>query len=101
MTGCEIGLGKSLDIPVCLHSLATSWLPDWVWPLLPYWPVLGILIALGLAYRFAGLPGLTAAAGAIGFILGRRSVKHEPIEADLPPKDRAQAPKPKKRKTIF
>ena len=99
MTGCEIGIGKSFDVPLCLHSMAVAWLPEWIWPLLPYWPVIGILLALGLAYRFAGLPGLTAAAGAIGFILGRRSVDTEP-DYGLPAKDVEPAPK-KKRKTIF
>lgn len=103
MTGCEIGIGKSFDLGVCAHSLAVSWLPDWVWPLLPFWPVLGILIALGLAYRFAGLPGLTAVAGAIGFILGRRSVNTEPDweTGDPPSLQKTQtSPKPK-RKTLF
>jgi hypothetical protein len=102
VNGCEIGIGKSFDLPLCFHSMAVSWLPDWVWPLLPYWPLFGILLALGLAYRFAGLPGLTAVAGAIGFILGRRSVKHEPVETELPVADSTPSPpKPKKRKTIL
>jgi hypothetical protein len=100
MTGCEIGIGKTFDLGLCLRSMTTGWLPDWAVALLPYWPWLAAIVVLGLAYRIAGLPGITAAAGVIGFILGRRSVP-EPIETDLPAKDQIPAPKPKKRKTLF
>jgi hypothetical protein len=74
MTGCEIGIGKTFDLGLCLRSMTTGWLPDWAVALLPYWPWLAAIVVLGLAYRIAGLPGITAAAGVIGFILGRRSV---------------------------
>ena len=54
-------------------AFAFGWVPDWVWPLLPYWPWAFIIVGAGVAWRFAGTPGLVTFAGAVGFIFGRRS----------------------------
>lgn len=100
MNACKLSL-SGMDLGACVGSFFTGLLPDWLVPLLPYWPwALGIL-ALGLAYRIAGVPGLAAMAGAIGYILGRRSVeRHEHVDGvDAAP---VVKPKPKKRqRTIF
>lgn len=81
MNGCELGLGKTFDLGLCAHSLFLGWVPDWVWVLAPYWPWIVIIVGLGFAYRFAGWPGVVAAAGAIGYLFGRLSQKsHSPIE---------------------
>ncbi len=58
-------------------------IPDWLVPLLPYWPWFAVVIGCGIAHRIAGKPGLAAFAAAVGFILGRRSVKQD---APIPPK---------------
>lgn len=78
MNAC--GLNFGMDVGACISSMVTGWLPDWLVPLLPYWPLAATILALGVAYRIAGLPGITAAAAAIGYIFGRRSVKDEPHE---------------------
>lgn len=67
---CTVGLG-GVDLSGCIV------LPDWLVPLLPYWPWLAVVAGAGLAWRFAGAPGLAAFAAAVGFILGRRSVTTE------------------------
>lgn len=93
MNPCGIRLG--MDVGACI----ASWVPDWLAPLLPFWPLAAVILALGVAYRVAGLPGITAAAAAIGYILGRRSVKDEAHE-HVAGKD-AAPPVKKKRKSIF
>ena len=93
------GLNFGMDIGACISSMATGWLPDWLVPLLPYWPWFAVILVLGVAYRIAGLPGITAAAAAIGYILGRRSVKEEAHE-HVSGHD-AAPPVKKKRKTLF
>lgn len=100
MSACEFSAFDKFDIGACAGSLLTGWIPEWVWPWLPYWPWAAVLIGAGVAWRFAGMPGLVAFAGLVGFIFGRRSVDigHEHVEgkdAVLPPA------KPKKRKTLF
>lgn len=97
MTACEIGLGKSFDLGQCLSSAFLGWVPDWAWVLAPYWPWLAGAVVLGLAYRLAGPAGLAAVAGAIGFVLGRRSRDEPDFETGEP----EPPPRPKKRKTIF
>jgi hypothetical protein len=42
-----------------------------------------IVAGAGLAWRIAGAPGLATFAAAVGFVLGRRSVK---TDAPIPPK---------------
>lgn len=98
MNACSLSL-SGMDVGACLAQLFSGFVPDWLAPLLPYWPwFLGIAV-LGAAYRLAGVPGLAAAAGAIGYILGRRSVEqHEHVDG----KDAAPPVKPKKKvRTIF
>ena len=97
MNAC--GLNFGMDVGACISSMVTGWLPDWLVPLLPYWPWLAVILVLGVAYRIAGLPGITAAAAAIGYILGRRSVKEEAHE-HVSGHD-AAPPVKKKRKTLF
>lgn len=97
MNPCGFSFG--MDIGACVSSMATGWLPDWLVPLLPYWPWAAVILALGIAYRIAGIPGITAAAGAVGFILGRRSVTDEAHE-HVSGHD-AAPPVEKKRKTLF
>jgi hypothetical protein len=64
-------------------------IPDWLVPLVPYWPLALIVAGAGLAWRIAGAPGLATFAAAVGFVLGRRSVKTDaPIQ-------------PKKKKRFF
>lgn len=69
-----------LSLDGCLAAFGGWWaglVPDWVWPLLPYWPWFVGALALGIGYRVAGLPGLVVVSGGIGYLLGRRSV--EPV----------------------
>lgn len=80
MTGCELGLGKTFDLGLCAHSLFLGWVPDWVWVLAPYWPWLVVVIGAGVAYRFAGWPGVVAFAGAFGYLAGRLAGRKKPIE---------------------
>lgn len=81
-----------LSLNACWSGIGGWWaglVPDWLWPLLPYWPWMLVALALGVAYRFAGAAGLAVVAAAIGYVFGRRSVEtpHENVEgADaLPP----------------
>ena len=97
MNAC--GLNFGMDVGACISSMVTGWLPDWLAPLIPYWPWFAVILVLGVAYRIAGLPGITAAAAAIGYILGRRSVKEEAHE-HVSGHD-AAPPVKKKRKTLF
>ena len=60
MNAC--GLKFGMDVGACISSMVTGWLPDWLVPLLPYWPWFAVILVLGVAYRIAGLPGITAAA---------------------------------------
>ena len=76
MKACEIGFG--MNIGECLHAMqqaALGWVPEWLWALLPYWPWLVVIGGAGMAYRFAGWPGVAAFFGGVGFIAGRRSVE--------------------------
>lgn len=95
MNPCGFSFG--MDVGACVSSMAAGWVPDWLAPLMPYWPWAALILALGLAYRIAGLPGITAAAAAIGYILGRRSVRTE----DQFPHPDVAPPVKKKRKTLF
>lgn len=100
MNACKLSL-SGIDVGACLGQLFGGLVPDWLAPLLPYWPWFLGIVVLGLAYRLAGVPGLAAAAGAIGYILGRRSVTPEPHE-HVSGKDAAPVVKPKKKvQTIF
>jgi hypothetical protein len=54
-------------------------IPDWLVPLLPYWPLALVIAGAGLAWRIAGAPGLATFAAAVGFILGRRSAKQHAL----------------------
>lgn len=77
----------------------------WAWALtVPwYWWALAAAIIVGAVWKFAGWPGLLGLAGAVGFILGRRSA--DPEHEHVSGKDAAPAPRVVKRKgkrpTIF
>ena len=92
--GCAIGLGQNFDLGLCIKTTLVDWTPDWLEPLLPWWPLAAVIVGAGVAYRLAGAPGLAAFAAAVGFVLGRRSV--EPIETDISPKDTIPPPKRKR-----
>lgn len=98
--GCSIGIGQTFDLGLCVKTTLLDWTPDWLVPLLPWWPLAIVVVGAGLAWRLAGAPGLAAFAAAVGFILGRRSMQHDPVETDLPPRDAAPVP-PKKKKRSF
>lgn len=85
--GCAIGLGQNFDLGLCIKTTLIDWTPDWLEPLLPYWPLAAVIVGAGLAWRLAGAPGLAAFAAAVGFVLGRRSV--EPSNPELPEADQA------------
>lgn len=90
MTGCSI-----LAIDKCF-----GWaVPDWLVPLLPYWPWLAVVIGCGVAYRLAGAPGLAAFAAAVGFVLGRRSA--DEFYENVGGKDAQKSPPKPKRKTLL
>jgi hypothetical protein len=99
MSACEFSAFEKFDLGACAGSIAFGWVPDWLWPLLPYWPWLVVIGGAGMAYRFAGWPGVAAFFAGVGFVAGRASVKPVTTEEqyDAPP---APAPK-KKRPTIF
>lgn len=81
MNACDFSAFSKFDVGACLHQLAFGWVPDWFWLVLPWWPWVVIIGGLGMAYRFAGWPGVVAFATGIGFIFGRQSVKHsDPVE---------------------
>lgn len=71
---------------------ALAGVPWWAW-------AIAILVALIVAYRLLGLPGLAAAALAIGYAFGKTPAI-DPIE-HLHPNDQDAAPPPKRRNTIF
>ena len=98
MNACNLSL-SGMDVGACLGQLFSGLVPDWLGPLLPYWPWAAVILVLGIAYRLAGVPGLAAAAGAIGYILGRRSKAVETDEI-WPDPDKPVKPK-KKRPTLF
>lgn len=98
MNACNLSL-SGMDVGACLSQLFSGLVPDWLAPLLPYWPLAAVILVLGIAYRLAGVPGLAAAAGAIGYILGRRSV--EPGHEHVDGKDAAPPVTKKKRPTLF
>lgn len=85
--GCAIGLGQNFDLGLCIKTTLIDWTPDWLEPLLPWWPLAAVIVGAGLAWRLAGAPGLAAFAAAVGFVLGRRSV--EPSNPELPEADQA------------
>lgn len=85
--GCSIGLGQNFDLGLCVKTTLIDWTPDWLEPLLPWWPLAAVIVGAGLAWRLAGAPGLAAFAAAVGFVLGRRSV--EPSNPELPEADQA------------
>jgi hypothetical protein len=94
MSGCELGLGKTFDLGICIKSVAVGWVPDWLWPILPWWPLIVVVGGLGLVYRVAGWPGVGAFLFGFGFLVGRKSADApEPIETDLPKRDRVPAPR--------
>lgn len=95
MSACDIGFG--MNIGDCLKGLALGWVPEWLWPMLPYWPWLVVIGGVGMAYRFAGWPGVAAFFGGVGFLLGRRSVS---TDEQYPHPDPVIQPK-KPRPTIF
>lgn len=100
MSACEFSAFEKFDLGACAGSIAFGWVPDWLWPLLPYWPWVVVIGGAGMAYRFAGWPGVAAFFGGVGFVAGRASAK-KPVETDdiFPDPDQ---PKPrKKRPTIF
>ena len=100
MTGCELGIGKTFDLGLCLKSSLFAWVPDWIWPLLPYWPWLVVIGGLGMAYRVAGWPGVVAFAGGLGFLAGRRSVKTDDAHEQVVGED-ATPPVPVKKKLVL
>lgn len=95
MNGCAIGIGQNFDLGLCVRSTVLSWLPEWAWQLAPYWPVLAAIIAIGVAWRFAGVPGIAAVSAIIGFILGRRSTD-DGRNPEIPAKDQIVPPRRRK-----
>jgi len=93
--GCAIGLGQNFDLGLCIKTTLVDWTPDWLEPLLPWWPLAAVIVGAGLAWRLAGAPGLAAFAAAVGFVLGRRSM--EPKNPDIPDADQDPPVRKKKR----
>ena len=93
--GCAIGLGQNFDLGLCIKTTLVDWTPDWLEPLLPWWPLAAVIIGAGVAYRLAGAPGLAAFAAAVGFVFGRRSM--EPNNPDIPAADQDPPVRKKKR----
>lgn len=97
---CEFSAFEKFDLGACANAILLGWVPEWVWTLMPYWPWLVLVGGAGMAYRFAGWPGVAAYFGGVGFVAGRKSVKPVPTDEIFPHPD----PKPvarKKRPTIF
>lgn len=99
MNACDFSVWEKFNLGACVNSVLFGWVPEWFWLVLPYWPWVVIIGGAGMAYRFAGWPGVAAFAGGVGFVAGRKSVKQpEPIEhvagkdADPP----VRKPKPRK-----
>ena len=83
-----------------LASLAFGWVPDWVWPLLPYWPWAVVIVGAGIAWKVAGTPGLVTFAAAVGFIFGRRS-RDDDYVGDVTGHDAAPSPStPRRRQSV-
>ncbi len=81
-------------------AIAFGWVPDWVWPLLPYWPWAFIIVGAGVSWRLAGPGGLAAFSGAVGFIFGRRS-RDDDFVGDVTGADAAPSPpKPRRRQSV-
>lgn len=93
--GCAIGLGQNFDLGLCIKTTLVDWTPDWLEPLLPWWPLAAVIVGAGLAWRLAGAPGLAAFAAAVGFVLGRRSI--DTSNPELPDADQAPPIRKKKR----
>ena len=93
--GCAIGLGQNFDLGLCIKTTLVDWTPDWLEPLLPWWPLAAVIIGAGVAYRLAGAPGLAAFAAAVGSASWRRSM--EPTTPDIPDADREPPERKKKR----
>lgn len=78
---CDFSVWERFNLGGCVNSVLFGWVPDWFWVILPYWPWIVVIGGAGMAYRFAGWPGVAAFAGGVGFIFGRQSVKQpDPIE---------------------
>lgn len=90
-----------------------SVVPDWFWDLLAWWPYIigffGISVALGAlynVYRVGGWPGVVAAVGALGLIVGyifgkRSDDKPIPPPPALPTKKKKPTVKRKTNPTLF
>lgn len=64
MTTCSI-----FTLGGCIHALLFGWVAD-----VPWWAWAAIaLVIVGLVYKFSGWLGVVGLAGAVGFVLGRRS----------------------------
>ena len=100
--GCQLS-GWFGGVITTSQATILSWIPDWAWPLLPWWPVLVIVGGAGMAYRFAGWPGVVAFFTGVGFIAGRKSVKvPEPVvpqNGGVSTSKPAPIPVPRKRPT--
>ena len=102
MNTCTISFG--MDIGKCIASLTLGWVPDWLWPLMPYWPIIAILVGAGVSYRLAGPIGLGVFGAVIGFIGGRRSAEdfHEHVGGkDATPPVRTPSQSKAKRKNVL
>ena len=103
MNACDFAVFEKFDLAACLHSIAFGWVPDWIWALLPYWPWIVVIGGAGMAYKFAGWPGVAVFFGGAGFIAGRKSVEPaDDFRGDVAGPDAEPPPAPRKRrKTIF
>jgi hypothetical protein len=99
---CDFSVFQKFDLGACVGSIAFGWVPDWFWLLLPYWPWVVVIGGAGMAYRFAGWPGVAAFVGGVGFIAGRRSVKRVTTEEQYGSREPVGVKPPRKRRpTIF
>lgn len=104
MNACQATLTGGIDLAACAWQVATGWVPDWLWPLLPFLPFLAVIAGAGVAYAIGRWPAVAAYFGAIGLIvgfrLGRASVE-EPHENIKPGTPDADPPVGRRRNTIF
>lgn len=89
------------DFADALKNVFIGWIPDWFWTGLAWWPwiagALALVVAVGVlyrVYRLGGWPGLAAALGALGLIVGYVFGKRDATPPNITPKatDKKQTP---------